>query len=207
MSKLNLTLSERFATEDPDALCAALSAHLSLGKTRFLVRMSADPPSVIQLVGNAAAWLPLAAPAAVYFSTLAKRAGDASWDAIASRLKSTEARPLADVATTLTETSIKSAGKVEIIFGLNIPDDHFCTGVRIKDANPAAVAYNLAAFVLHVEDLEGVMLAEIEAGNAPFGQVTVDVQDAGSLLVKWRSQPGLKEHERRFSKDAQQRAR
>ena len=210
MSTLELTLSDRFGTEDADAVCAALSEHLCLGKPRSLFRQSADPnlPSVVQLVGHAAGWSPLKVAATAFFSahiaTLAKRAGDATSDGIATRLKNKEARPLADVATTLTETANRPGGKAEIVVGLNTPGDHFCTGVRITEDTPAAVAFKLAAFVVHATSLEEMMLAETAAGNAPCGQVTVEVQVDGSLLVKWRSQPDFKEHERRLCKDAQQ---
>ena len=206
MSKLDLTLLERFDAEDADALCAALSEHLALGQPRYFIYRSADPTltSVIQLVGAAAAWLPLAAPAAVYLSTLARHAGDATWDGVASLFKSEEAKPLADVAKALTATANKADGEVEIVVGLNVPDDHFCTAVRIRDDNPAAVAYKLAAFVVHADELEGMVLGETAAGNAPFGQVTIEVQDDGSLHVKWRSQPDFKEHARRIENDAQQ---
>ena len=211
-SEISFTFTECIDTEDADAVRAALNEHLSLGQPQFFMRLSAEPTpiSFIQLVGDAAGWLPLAAPAAVfltvYSSTLAKHAGDATRDGIASLFKRKEVKPLADVATTLATAANKADGEVEIVVGLNIPDDYFGTAVRIKDGNPEAVAYKLAVFVIHAEKLSLMMQAETAAGRTPIGRATVEVQDDGSLLVKWRSQPDFpdfKEHERRIGKDAE----
>lgn len=203
ISELNLILSERFDTEDANPVRAALNKHLSLGQPQLYVRRSAEPAliSFIQLVGDAADWLPLKAAAAVYFSTLAKRAGDATWDGIASLFKRKEVMPLADVATTLATAANKADRETEIFVGLDVPDVFFGTVVRITDGDPEAVAYKLAAFVIHAEELSKMMQAEITAGRMPIGQANVEVQDDGSLLVKWRSQPDFKEHERRIGID------
>ena len=103
MSELNLVLSEKFDTDDAEAILAELSEHLKVGEHRFLLRKSADPTlvSVVQLLGDVAAWLPLSAAATVYFSALAKRAADATWTGLASLFNAYEAKPLVDVATTL----------------------------------------------------------------------------------------------------------
>lgn len=202
MPELNLTLPGRFDTEDAEAVRAALSKHLQVGRPLFLLQRSAGPPpvSIIQLIGDAAAWLPMTVPATVYLSTLAKRAGDATWDGIASVLKRKEVKPLADVAAALAAAADKAGGEAGIIIGLDIPDDHFGTVVIIRDRNPAAVARKLAAFVVHVEELSRVMRAEVEAGRPPLGQATVEVQDDGSLLVTWCSQHDLERHEKRVGR-------
>ena len=208
MSELNLILSECFDTEDAAAVHAALNEHLSLGQPQPFIRRSADPTliSFIQLVGDAAAWLPLAAASTFfvsYLSTLGKHAGDATRDGIASLFKRKEVKPLADVATTLATAANKADGEVVIVVGLNIPNYNFGTVVIIKNGNPADVAYNLAAFVIHAEELSKTMLAEVAAGRAPLGPAVVEVQDDGSLLVKWHSQADFKEHKIRIKNDAE----
>ncbi|MEQ8503228.1 MAG: hypothetical protein RIB84_27745 [Sneathiellaceae bacterium] len=200
MPELNLILSDRFALDDANAVRTALSEHLSVGEPRFWLRKSVDPTliSIIQLMGTAAAWLPLSAAATIYLSTLAKRAGDATWDGIASLLKRKEVKPLADVATTLATTASKMEGKVEIVVGLSLPDDSFGAAVTIKGKSPEDVAQAVAAFVVHVEALSKTMQAEVEAGRAPLRRAAVEVQGDGSLLVKWYSHDESEEHERRI---------
>ena len=75
--------------------------------------------------------------------------------------------------------------------------------MQATGSGPEAVAYKLAVFVIHAEELSQMMQAEIAAGRTPIGRATVEVQDDGSLLVKWRSQPDFKKHERRIVKDAE----
>ena len=186
MSELYLGLSEKFYGE-ADSIRADLSKHLKVGQTSFLFRQSVDPPSLVQLLGDAAAWLPLSAPAAVYLATLAKKAAEATWDKIANR---NDVKPLADVATTLATAAARVDGEVEITTGLNIPDDRFGTSISIKSSDPEAVARVLACFIVHVEQLSKAMQDEIAAGRMPLGPAVIDLQSDGSLLVRWRTRDG-----------------
>ena len=131
---LNLVLSERFGSQDAQELRHALDEHLTIGETSYLVRKSADPSltSLIQLIGDAGAWLALSAPAAVYVSVLAKHAGDATWDWLRARFKSDDLKPLAAVSTQLAATADKVDGNVEFILNLNVPDDHWGTSITIR---------------------------------------------------------------------------
>ena len=75
MSELDLRLSEKFYGEAA-GIRAELSKHVKVGRPSIVFRQSADPTltSLVQLLGDATAWLPLKAAAAVYLGTLAKRA-------------------------------------------------------------------------------------------------------------------------------------
>ena len=61
MSEMSLVLSEKFTAEDAASIRAELGRRLQVGKPVSLRQRSIDPPSVIQLLGEAAAWLPLVA--------------------------------------------------------------------------------------------------------------------------------------------------
>jgi hypothetical protein len=79
---LNLTLPSQFSVSDASLLEGRLREHLDVGQPRYILRKSIDPSAgeqFIQLIGDAAKWLPLSAAAAVFFSTIAKRAADALW--------------------------------------------------------------------------------------------------------------------------------
>ena len=49
---------------DAEAIRAELSEHLKVSEPEFLVFRAGDPPSVLQLLGDALSWLPLKAAAA-----------------------------------------------------------------------------------------------------------------------------------------------
>ena len=195
MSELKLALSEKF---DAEAIRAELSEHLKVSEPKFLLFKAVDPPSVLQLLGDAGAWLPLSAAAAVYLSTLAKRAADATWDRLASLFNSNEVKPLADVAKTLATAANSVDGEVTIAVGLNIPDDHFGTAISIKPGDPEEVARVLASFIVHVEQISKAMRGEVEAGRTPLGGASIELQDDGSLLVSWVARSTHRRHELRI---------
>ena len=98
MSGLTLTLTENF---DAETIRAEFSKHLKVDDPKFVYLRTADPPSILQLLGDALSWLPLEKAAKAFLSELAKRAGNATWDRLASLLKINAVKPLADVAETL----------------------------------------------------------------------------------------------------------
>ena len=195
---LVLVFSEEFSPNDAELVRTRLGDHLEVDEPIFTARFSADPNlvSVIRVIGDVATWLPLSAPVAVYLSTIAKRAGDATWNSMQSLFKRKEVKPLADVATTLAETASRVDGEVYILIGLDIPDDYWGTCISIRGRDPEEIAHKMAAFLIHIEELSTVMRAEVEAGHAPLGGATVEVQSDGSLKVKWRTVANFKEYER-----------
>ena len=64
---LVLVLSDDFESRDAEAARAALGEHLEVGEPTFFGRFAADPDlvSMIRLIGEAAAELPLSAAATV----------------------------------------------------------------------------------------------------------------------------------------------
>lgn len=188
MSELTLALPEKF---DAKAVRAELSEHLKISEPQVLCFRSADPPSVIQLLGDHWAWLPISAAAVFfskYLSTLGKRSAEATWDGLASLFNSNEVKPLADVSRALATAADSVDGNVTIVVGLNIPDDHFGTAISIKPGDPEEVGRVLASFIVHVEQISKAMKAEVKAGHTPLGRAHIELQDDGSLLVNWVAQ-------------------
>ena len=175
-----------------------LSEHLKVSEPRFISVRSVDPPSVLQLLGDPVDWLPLKAAAAAYLLTLAKRAGDATWDWGTSLFNSNKVKPLASVAKTLATAAARVDGEVTIFVGLNIPDDHFGTAISIKPGDPEEGARVLASFIVHVEQISKAMQAEIEAGHTPLRSARIELQDDGSLLIRWVAQADFSRHELRI---------
>ena len=195
MSELNLALTEKFDPENAAAIRAELSEYLKVGEPRFIIMKSVDPPSFLQLLGDVSAWVPLTAAATVYLLTLVKRAADATWNRLASRFGSNEIKPLVAVAKTLAAAADSVDGEVAIVMGLNIPDDHFGTAISIKSGDPEEVARVLASFIVHVEQISKAMKVEVEAGRTPLGRAIIELQDDGSLLIRWVAQTDFSRHE------------
>ena len=201
MSELNLVLSEKFAQDDATSIRAALGRHLQVGKPVTLCQRSVDPPSIIQLLGAAALWLPLVTAATAFaksfFSTLGKRAADAAWDSAAAWKENKDLEPLADVATALVAGADRVGGKVMIGVGLDIPDDIFGTVIGTDSRDPLEVARILSVFVVRAEKISATMQAAIERGHEPIGPVTIEPEDDGSVTIRWHSAPDFKIHEER----------
>ena len=194
MSELNLVLSEKFDTRDAATIHAELSGHLRVSAPKTFVRRSITVSSFIQLLGDVSAWLPLTAAAAIYFSTIAKRAGDATWDRLTSSRTKKAAEPLTDVASTLTKSAQMVDGEVIIRIGLDIPDDVFGTVLFIKSEDPAVVVHHLAHFIIHVNEISRIMQAAVKKGHGPAASARIEVQKDGSILIEWRDR-NFKEHE------------
>ena len=192
---MHLELTENFSRSvDVESIHSELSSYFMVEKPQFLIRKSLDLIQYLMLLGAAAEWLGLIGAARVYFKTLAKHAGDATWNKLASLKQSKEVKPLVDVASTLTMAAKQVDGKAKIIIGINIPDNNFGTELSIQPTNVESVIHDLASFIVHVEELSTAMQKEIEAGREPRGPAKIEIQDDGSLLVKWIGRNDSKEH-------------
>ena len=196
MSELILTISEQ--SDDARTLHAALNRYLDVSEPRFAFQGATSPPSFIQLLGDVAAWLPLSAAATIYLGAIAKRAGEATWDGLASLFKSKEVKPLANVATALVEAADRIAAEVTISVGLSIPDDYFGTSISTKSLDPVEVARVLSTFIVRAEQIAKTMLVEIECGRGPLGPVIVELQEDGSLVLKWLTAADKKTYKKRI---------
>jgi hypothetical protein len=202
MPQLELLLSEGFRQGSSDSITARLGKVLDISGPHYYVRRTADPsqlPQLIQLLGDAAAWLPLQAAASVYLGTLAKHAADATWRGISTLFKSPEVKPLADTAETIADAASDIGGEVEIFVGLNIPDKNWGTAMRIKAGNAEDIARALALFVVNADKISKMMQEEIAAGRIPFARAEIEVHEGDTLILKWRDQ-NFETHERKVDK-------
>lgn len=197
---MTLLVPRDFAPEEASHLVAALRQHMNVADSRWLVRKSfaARDLPFVQLIGDVATWLPLSMAATVFLSTLAKRAADATWDALARAFKREEAKSLTDVATALSTAMQKSGPGTELIVGLSVPDSHFGTALVISDADPVKIAADLAVFVTHAESIAAKMQAEVAAGRAPLGRARISIEGDG-VVVRWTSQGDFANHEVRIT--------
>ena len=200
VSELILELTEKFTEADAPVLRAALNRHLRVREPVRQYRFSIDPPSVIQLLGAVAAWQVLVKPAAEFtksfFGALGKRAADAAWDGAVEWKRNKDLRPLADVATALVAAADRVGGKVTISVGLDIPDDHFGTVISTESRDALEVARVLSAFVVRAEKISDAVRAEIERGYGPVGPFFMELEQDGSVTIRWHAACDSKTHER-----------
>lgn len=183
-----------------------LSKHLSISRGRYLyLRASADVgnlPQIIQLVGDAVAWLPLAAFAAAYLKRLAEKSADATWDLIRKKFDRSDKSAVAFVesVTILAEARAAMAGKGAIIVGLNCPQPHWGTVVIIKDEDPIVIAEMMAKFAVNAERISSFVHNEMDSGAKPLGHVNVEFLEDGQVRLNWIDQAGFKIEERFLGK-------
>ena len=201
MAKLSVVVTRGLLSQKVEGPLSVLQKHLEIDGPKRLHRASAAPTPIefIELIGSAAAWLPLAAAASVYFSTLARHAGDATWKGLRSLFKSKEVKPLADVSNALASIANQSEVKVEIVVGVNVPDQDQGMCVTIQEKRGEDVAWKISALVVRAEVLSKMMSAEVKAGRKPLGEAKVEVEKDGSLVVTWTSPKDGKSHERRLN--------
>jgi hypothetical protein len=203
LPELKLTVTEQIDMQQAQRLATELRRHLQVDGPHPYFRRG-DPstiPQYIQLIGPVAVWLPLLYPAKwflkPYLETLGPIAAHATRDALAALFKKKEVKPLAEVATTLADARKASGGHVEIVIGLDIPDPHFGTALRIAAHTPEEIAHALAVFVTCASELSTLMKAEVAAGRAPLGRALITLEKDGGLTVRWRCKD-FADHEKRI---------
>ena len=199
MSELSLVLSEKFTKDDATSIRAALGRHLQVGNPRSVWRRSIDPPSTIELLGAVAAWQILVKPAAAFakafFSTLGKKTAEAAWGGAVEWRKNRDLKPLVDVVTALIEAADRVGGEVRICVGLKIPVDDFEAEIWTGSRDPSEVARMLSAFLVRMEKISDAAQAAIDRGREPVGPFFVELEQDGSVTLRWRAAPDFKAYE------------
>ena len=192
MPELSLVVTEKFTEDNSQSLRIALSRHLKVSDPQKHHRASIDPSSFIQLLGEAEAWLTLATAAKAVFAAfvleITRKAAGATWEHWKERLKSNkETKPLIEVVQATVETAKSVDGEVNIGFGLNIPDNNFGTTFWVDSRDSVEMTKVLAAFIVRRNEISEMIQAEIEHGREPFGPCIGELQDDGSVFIKWQT--------------------
>ena len=196
MTELNLSVSGKFNERDIQTIRIALGNYVKVGNPSRVFQRSADPPSVIELLGEVPLWVPLTAAASAFLAQIAKRAGDATWDRLASLFQGKEMNPIIDIATTLSTVIDEIDGEVKIVFGLNSPDEICEATISANAREPAEVARALSSFVVHADLISEFLHSEFGQGRRPFGPVIVTLKDDGRLLLKWCDETDFQNREK-----------
>ena len=198
-TEISLTVSTDhvagFEAPEADRIRQGLGKHLCVGEPSFSARFSADDlPVVIQILGDALAWLPLAAPATVFLAQITKRAADATWEWGANMLRGRKVEPLKNVVETLSIEINRGDGRQVVIqLGLNYPDGPWGSVIFIRSGDSEEdVAMRVAKFCALAEEIENALHGSVEAGAFPDGCIHLEPQEDGSVLATWYSREGGK---------------
>ena len=199
MSELTLILSERFTDDDTTRVHTELRRHVRVGELQRLMLRAFDPPSVIELVGLAAAWKVLVKPAEAfvnaYVGTLAKKAAEARWNSAQQTRKDEEIKPLVNVVTTLLEAADRVGGEVRIGMGLKIPGDDYGVEIWMHSREPSKVVSCLASFLVRVDKISHTAERALQRGHKPVGPFLVKITETGNVTISWMDASNLKTYE------------
>ena len=161
LTELHFELSENFQFVQFDKPLKTPKADLNIGEPVYIDQRSVDPPSFMQLLGSVNDWLPLKA-AAAYLIRFAVRAADETLDRTTSLRKSKKDKQFLIFIEALTEIASEIDSEVEIIIGLNIPDDLLGTAISIKESSLAHDSQLIAKLIANVDKISNTVNAEIQ---------------------------------------------
>ena len=187
MSELQIQLTEEFPDQAAEQLKQGLGKYLPAGELRRYMRLSGGLEPIIRLLGDLVVWAPITAAATAYFTRLAFRAADETWDKITGGSNSKEVERLAAAVDELAKAVERVGGRATVAFGLPIPDDHFGTTISMEYGDREELARALALFVIHAGKIEKAMLAEVDAGRVPAAgaQIVFETDERASIRWQW----------------------
>ena len=160
-----------------------------------------DAPSVIELVGLAAAWRVLVKPAEAflkeYFGTLGKKAAEATSETTRTLWKKNDRTPLVDIATALRSAADQVGGEVQMGITFEIPGTRREAEMWIKHREPREIARMLAIFLVHMDKIENKVRAVIERGGEVGGFIIEPREDG--VTIRWLNGTESKAYEERIS--------
>jgi hypothetical protein len=183
-----------------DQLVDDLNSVTSVEQVNHLQTRSADPPAIVQLVGDLAQWVdPLKLAASIFLAQLAKEAAKDVWKnklVIAKVLKEQACKPLKIVASAIAAAKrTTDSAEFSVTIGLSVPDDLFGTTLPIYENDEELIAILVARFVDQLMTVEAIVRKEMDGPNRPVGQVSLLLQPDGSMLLRWMGAQDLDIHE------------
>jgi hypothetical protein len=177
---------------------AQLRKYLDVAEPGFISRRSASSlPQYIQLIGDSAAWLVLAAGASIFLKSYLSKLGELAAEGTIGLLKKhrqSETERLLDVVEVLAKARSELGSDGSIVIGISLLNDSTGVVLPIRSCDALRIAVQLSRFVDNVEALEKLMNDEISKGHAPLGNAIVNIADDGSLTVEWIDQQMTGKH-------------
>lgn len=176
--------------DDLRTLAEEVRPDLTVGiDTSQIFLRSADPPSLVALLGEADWWVKaMAGFAALYVAELVKEAAKDSWRnrrkaLVVAKAAGDQIRRLAVAIASLRH---RLAERTTIAVGLPVPNEFFATRLVLEGDDPDELALQLALFVHHLPALSDLITANAlgEGRDASTG-LLLRLREDGALLVSW----------------------
>ena len=179
--------------DDIERVIAKLRKHSYVRRPSFYMRLSAAQlPEIISILGDVIPWAPFVLAANYFLKGFFNEMGSESGKKIISLLRKKEVEPLSDLMSAIDETAEIAQGRLQVVIGIDIPDDHFGTAIHFEHGDPQS-AIMMALFIDNLEKIKEAMVLEMEKGNVPLGGASISVQQDRDMKITWkRRSDGLK---------------
>lgn len=182
----------------PKEIVYEISSFLNIkDKPSVIMQRSADPPSVIQIIGSVIDWIDPFKVAVIAF--IAEISREAAKDIYKNKAKIFKAlqlitvKPLKEFVEIIFRSKTFSEFKnTQIFISVNIPDDYFGTNLELKLNSKEDIAWQFANFILHIEEIEIELNKLIKSDKPPLAPISLILNNDGSILIKYMDSVDLK---------------
>lgn len=185
----------------PKEVVQEISSFLNIkDKPSVIMQRSADPPSIIQIIGNVIDWLDPFKVAAIAF--IAKLSGEVAKDVYKNKIKILKALELITVKpirefVELISRSAKSTNfrNTQLFISINIPDDYFGTSLELKLNSAEELAWQFTNFIFRLEKIESILEDLMKLDKPPMAPINLIMNEDGTFIIKYMDTVDLEMHE------------
>ncbi len=181
-----------------------LSTMLPIVLDRAAVLHQSHLPPAVRLIGERNEWLEsLQGAASILLAGLTRVGGRApERSSGVAALSDRRVEPLRKIARTLSSVLAKNTQRsLHVGVGLAIPNWQHNTTLKLQSADEESVALLLARFVSRLPDVEVAVREELKGPRKPYGQVQIEVEENGPIVLRWLDEKDLSFHQRQISPD------
>jgi hypothetical protein len=197
---MKLILSGDFPPEGVSRVLGDLRGILPALDLETSIHRSSDPPSGIEMIGDASEWIAHLGTAASWFLAehLRRESGKVvPAPAGSGRVSADEMNsPVWVVARSLLDLfRIAGSHEMRMRFGIPLPDRRFGATLLLRDRDEQSVALSIAGFINVVSHLEEFVRRELSGGKKSTGPVDMTPHPDGTVVVRWLDADTMSYHE------------
>ncbi len=161
---------------------------------------SAEPQSVLQIIGELIDWtLPLKVAATAFLTQLAKEAAKDIWKnrkKVSEILQNETCSKLSESVKIIKRAISKSENQCSFIITLYYPAKYIETELVIKSEDEVEISWLLANFIANLDFIYNAIVEELKGENPPSQLIFLSIDETGSIIMKWMDSIKLEKHER-----------
>jgi hypothetical protein len=188
-NEFRVVASEDIPEAALDRLAAEWAAIGTFSTPERILMRSAEPPTIVQVVGGLLAWTtPLKLAAAAFTTSIGKHAGDDLWKnkaAIGKAIKLQSTQILYNASGALVNVGSSIPRPIQLAVGLNFPDPHFGSTFSLTPGSREDAAAKIAALVLKAERIQDLLADHEAKGAGPIGPVRLELEGSGDVEITW----------------------